>query len=44
MKNLNITLAQVFRPFTQYFVEAPWATITALNLFVYDMTNFNHPD
>jgi hypothetical protein len=30
---------KVFRPFTQYFVEAPLAAITALSLLEYDATS-----
>jgi hypothetical protein len=37
-KNGNITFTKVFRPFTQYFVEAPLAVITASSLLGYDAT------
>ena len=34
----------MFRPFTQYFVEAPLATITGLRLLGYDATSLAHLD
>ena len=34
----NTTFTSVFRPFTQYFVEAPLAAITASSLLGYDAT------
>ena len=42
MTNQNITFTEVFRPFTQYFVEAPLAPITASNLLGYDITSLAH--
>ena len=39
---INITFTSVFRPFTQYFVEAPLAAITALSLLGYDATSLAH--
>ena len=42
-KNCN-QLTYVFRPFTQYLVEAPLAAIIALSLFGYDATSLAHLD
>ena len=41
-KKGNITLTEVFRPFTQNFVEAPLAVITASIIFGYDATILVH--
>jgi hypothetical protein len=38
----NITFTYVFRPFTQYFVEAPLASITASSLLEYYATSLAH--
>ena len=35
-------MSEVFRPFTQYFVEAPLASITASSLLGYDATLLAH--
>ena len=40
----EITLTSIFRPFTQYLVEAPLAVITALSLLGHVMTSFAHLD
>ena len=37
-------MTSVFRPFTQYLVEAPFAAIKTLSLLRYDMTSFAHLD
>ena len=39
-----ITLISVFRPFTEYLVEAPLAAITASGDLGYDATSFAHLD
>uniref|UniRef100_A0A4W5QLF4 Cell division cycle 14A n=1 Tax=Hucho hucho TaxID=62062 RepID=A0A4W5QLF4_9TELE len=41
-KNGHNTFKKVFRPFTQYFVEAPLAAITALSRLGYDATSLAH--
>ena len=38
----DITITQVFRPFAQYFVEAPLAANTASSLLGYDATSLAH--
>ena len=38
----DIAFTYVFRAFTQYFVEAHLAVITALSLFGYDATSLAH--
>ncbi len=43
-KNWNITWSQVFRPFAQYLVEAPFWFNTAMSLFGKDATSFSHLD
>ena len=37
-----MTFTLVFSPFTQYFVEAPLAAITASRLLRYDATSLAH--
>ena len=41
-RKLNITFTWVFITFTQYFVEAPLAAITALSSLRYDSTSLAH--
>jgi hypothetical protein len=39
---LNITFTKVFRPFNQYFVEAPLTVITASSFLGYDAISLAH--
>ena len=39
---MEISFRIVFRPYTQHFVEAPLAAITALSLLGYDTTRLAH--
>ena len=39
---MKYTFTQVFKPFTQYFFEAPLAAITVLSLIGYDATSLAH--
>jgi hypothetical protein len=41
-KKCHITFTSVFRPFTQYFVKAPLAAITASSLLGYDAISLAH--
>ena len=38
----HLHVLQIFKPFTQYFVEAPLASITSLSLLGYDATSVAH--
>jgi hypothetical protein len=42
IRNRNITFTQVFRPFTQYFVEVPLAAIIASSFLGYDASSLAH--